>query len=321
MPSAPAPGVEPLSVTDYLQIRQLVSRYGYALDSGAPDGTGGDYAALFTADGEFHGPPATPGGPLFDAVGSDALGGLAVIPPGAATRRGPNYVSHFLTNHLIEPSPEGAVGKVGLLVLNFDPDGGPHTITMGGHYEDVYVRAGDGWRFKGRQFTRGWAEPGTSGHWVPALQPLAPSPIERPLAAGSSFDAMDYLEIATLVSNYGYGLDTGAEDGYMYADLFAPDAALFGRPRTRDERKALANNEPHGPQYTRHFLTNIVIEPTADGARGKQYLVVIDIGEDGAPSSMFLGGRYEDTYVETAEGWRFASRNLTRANAPPPDRP
>ena len=320
-PAASNREVAPLSATDYLEIRQLVSRYGYALDSGAVDGSGSDYAALFTADGEFHGPAATPGGPLFDAVGREQLASLAAIPPGTVTRRGANYVSHFLTNVLIEPSPEGAVGKVALLVLNFDPDGGSHSITMGGHYEDVYARTGDGWRFRSREFTRGWVEPGTASHWVPSLPPIAPSRVETPFSAGSSLDAMDYLDISTLVSNYGYGLDTGADDGYMYADLFTADAALFGRPRTRDERKALANGEPHGPAYTRHFLTNIVIDPTADGARGKQYLAVIDIGEDGAPSSIFLGGRYEDTYVETPDGWRFASRNLTRASAPPPDGP
>jgi hypothetical protein len=68
----------------------------------------------------------------------------------------------------------------------------------------------------------------------------------------------------------------------------------------------------------RHFLTNVVIEPTAEGASGKQYLAVIDIGENGKPSSIFLGGRYEDTYVKTPQGWRFKTRNLVREPAPPP---
>jgi hypothetical protein len=76
---------------------------------------------------------------------------------------------------------------------------------------------------------------------------------------------------------------------------------------------AKSRREPHGPQYTRHFLTNVLIEPSAEGATGMQYLAVIDVGEDGKPTSIFLGGRYEDVYVKTPEGWRFKSRNLVRA--------
>jgi len=36
---------------------------------------------------------------------------------------------------------------------------------------------------------------------------------------------------------------------------------------------------------------NHLIEPTADGAIGKQYVVVIEIGKDGKPSSTFLAGQ------------------------------
>ena len=68
--------------------------------------------------------------------------------------------------------------------------------------------------------------------------------------------------------------------------------------------------QPHSATYVRHYLTNHVIEGTADGARGKQYLVVIDIGENGAPSSIFLGGHYEDVYAKTPQGWRFKTRTF-----------
>ena len=50
-----------------------------------------------------------------------------------------------------------------------------------------------------------------------------------------------------------------------------------------------------------------MIEATPDGAAGKQYLVAVDIGEAGQPSSIFLGGHYEDVYAKTPEGWRLAS--------------
>jgi hypothetical protein len=43
---------------------------------------------------------------------------------------------------------------------------------------------------------------------------------------------------------------------------------------------------------------------------GRQYLVAVDIGENGQPSSIFLGGHYEDVYARTADGWRFRTRTF-----------
>jgi hypothetical protein len=131
---------------------------------------------------------------------------------------------------------------------------------------------------------------------------------------------MDYIEIRRLVTNYAYGLDTGADNGYLYADNFAP-GAVFGRTTGRENLANLARREPHGPDYVRHFLTNVVIEPSPEGAKGRQYLAVIDVGDNEKPTAFFLGGKYDDVYVKTPEGWKFKSRNLTRAKAAAPPAP
>jgi len=143
-----APKVTPLTAQDYLDIQALASRYAYGLDSGAENGTGSVYGSVFAADAEFHGPPATKGGQPFDAVGREALQKFAV--PG----RGTAYVRHFMADHLIEASPEGARGKVYLLVIDIGQDGKPTLVNMGGHYEDVYVKTAEGWRIKRRDFFR-----------------------------------------------------------------------------------------------------------------------------------------------------------------------
>jgi hypothetical protein len=52
--SKPAPA---LTATDYMQIRQLVARYAYALDTAGNNGY--DFADLFTPDGQFIDPNAT----------------------------------------------------------------------------------------------------------------------------------------------------------------------------------------------------------------------------------------------------------------------
>jgi hypothetical protein len=150
--ASPAPrgtaSVKALTAQDYIDIRALASRYAYGLDTGAESGTGSVYANVFAADAEFHGPPALPGGKPFDAKGREALRQFGI--PG----RGSAYVRHFMFNHLIEASPEGARGKVYLLVIDIAQNGKPTSVNMGGHYEDVYVRTPEGWRIKRRDFFR-----------------------------------------------------------------------------------------------------------------------------------------------------------------------
>ncbi|HEY1307252.1 MAG TPA: nuclear transport factor 2 family protein [Vicinamibacterales bacterium] len=138
----------------------------------------------------------------------------------------------------------------------------------------------------------------------------------------STLTPQDYLDIQQLVSSYPYGLDGNTDNGASYANLFAP-GAVFGRPRTegRDNLAALANREPHGANYVRHFITNHVIEPAPGGAVGKEYAVIIDIGENGNPGRIFLGGRYDDEYVKTPQGWKFKMRTFTPSRVDVPGTP
>ena len=140
-------------------------------------------------------------------------------------------------------------------------------------------------------------------------------------AANTTLTPQDYIDIQQLVSNYPYGLDGNTDNGATYASLFAP-GAVFGRPRTegRDNLAALANTQPRGANYVRHFITNHVIEPSPGGAIGREYAVIIDIGENGKPGGIALGGRYDDEYVKTPQGWKFKNRTFTpsRVDVPPP---
>jgi SnoaL-like protein len=140
--------------------------------------------------------------------------------------------------------------------------------------------------------------------------------------AGGSLTAADYIEIQQLVARYGYAVDTHADNGYAYADLFAADG-VFGKTQGREALAELARTtqkERGGPAYTRHFLTNVIVYPTPEGARGSQYLMALDVSEGGKPSSIVHGGRYDDVYVKTPAGWRFKSRQLhvAKIGVPPP---
>jgi hypothetical protein len=304
--SAPAPAaVTTLTALDYIEIEQLVYKYGYALDTGADNGFG--YADLYAADGTFTGTNQGPGGRTYQ--GREQLAALA-----RGGRRGPAFVSHWVTNVVIEPAAGGAIGRtyVGIFDIGNGGNGAKSRVDHGGLYNDVYVKTGAGWRFKSRTFYAS-----TSG--APVQPPPAAIAIPRPLAsaavpsaaAAGQLTADDYIAIQQLVARYPYALDQNPDNGASYADLFTADA-VFRQPRTegRENLAKLATSAPHGPRYTRHFIANHVIEATPDGAAGRQYLVAVDIGESGQPSSIFLGGHYEDVYARTPAGWRFKTRTF-----------
>src|ERR1700742_2272702 len=110
------PGVKALTPMDYIEIRQLVNRYAFALDTGSNNGY--DDADLFAADGEFMRPYAK---------GREQLAALARGP-----RLGPSNTVHYIMNHVIEPTPDGAIGKEYLLELNWDLTGGDQSGRGGG---------------------------------------------------------------------------------------------------------------------------------------------------------------------------------------------
>lgn len=132
--------------------------------------------------------------------------------------------------------------------------------------------------------------------------------------------ALDRIEIEQLAIRYAYGLDSTADNGYLYADVFTPDGEFVGRqvPLTQG-REALArvarSVRKGNPMYVRHFIANHVIHPSPEGATGTVYLMVVDV-EEGQPSSIYIGGHYKDVYVRTPDGWRIKRRDA-RAMGPP----
>jgi hypothetical protein len=310
--NAPAAGPT-LTALDYIEIQQLVYRYGWALDSGAENGYA--YADLYAAGGTFTGTNQGPSGRTYQ--GRDSLAALA-----RGGRRSPDFVSHYVANVVIEPSPGGAVGRtyVGIFDIGNGGNGAKSRLDHGGLYNDVYVKTEAGWRFKSRSYYESRSgdpvqpPPVLLGTPIPFSRVLAASP--APSQKGLSAD--DYIEIQQLVSRYPFALDEDSDNGASYASLFTADA-VFRQPRTegREALARLATTQPHGRRFVRHFITNHVIDATPEGASGREYLIVIDIGENGMPSTVFLGGHYEDTYAKTPQGWRFKTRTfISSASAP-----
>ena len=135
-----------------------------------------------------------------------------------------------------------------------------------------------------------------------------------------SLTAADYLEIQQLVARYAYAVDMHGGDGSAYAALFTEGATFGTQAKGRAQLADLAaktSQDRSGPAYTRHFVTNVVIKPSPDGASGRSYLAAIDVGENGKPSTIAHGGYYGDVYVKTPDGWRIKSRTYTRSEIGP----
>ena len=142
--------------------------------------------------------------------------------------------------------------------------------------------------------------------------------------------ALDYYEIQQLANKYGLYIDTCSNNGYDYADLYTADGVFVDnfteegfrqkgltRAKGREQLAAAAGGGSLGCKNVgwkdwSHLTVNHAIEPSAQGATGKVWSVVI--GEKGPRDIQRFGG-YEDVYVKTAAGWRIAKRTHVRTKA------
>ena len=150
-------------------------------------------------------------------------------------------------------------------------------------------------------------------------------------AQGGELTALDYQEITQLINRYAYGIDTCANNGYDYANVFTADGVFIDRnsdagfaaggrvlAQGRDALAALVGGGTRGCATKlvwtdwSHLMLNHEITATPEGATGRVYLV--QLGMDG-PGSVARHGGYEDVYVRTAEGWRIRSRTHVRNKA------
>jgi hypothetical protein len=133
-----------LSAEDYIEIRQLYSRYVHYRMSNNPD----LFGSIWTEDAEFYSAPnAKPQRGRKQIVDS----AMKTFSTGFFELRRP-----YAMNELIDPSPEGAVGTSYFVMMKSPPnEGEPTAAESVGLYNDVFVKTPQGWKFKSRKYTRG----------------------------------------------------------------------------------------------------------------------------------------------------------------------
>ena len=121
----------------------------------------------------------------------------------------------------------------------------------------------------------------------------------------------DQLDIQQLYARYNHAIDFG--DAAGWAACFTPDGVFEsgpGAPKIGSEAlTGFATAFAARMQgKARHWNTNIVLEDTASGARGKCYLMLLSMAEK--PATAAVTAVYHDELVKTADGWKFSSRKV-----------
>ena len=119
----------------------------------------------------------------------------------------------------------------------------------------------------------------------------------------------DNLDIQQLYARYAHAADT--RNAEAWAGCFSQDGVFdaFGNQVQGREKLTAMMQEPARGAAGRHWISNLVVEPTPYGASGTAYFSFLAVANQ--PVGMPLTGMYNDELERTPEGWRFRKRLFT----------
>jgi 3-phenylpropionate/cinnamic acid dioxygenase small subunit len=150
----------------------------------------------------------------------------------------------------------------------------------------------------------------------------AATPREGVIGEGyKSVSLSDRAEIMDLIYGYSHTVDAGDLDGFV--SLFTEDCRWIAKlPQGTillDSRAKLREHIAKRLQYfadngiqTRHLQMNTILTRIGyDRVQGVTYLTLLGQVKGEATPRLFSTGIYNDEFVQTEEGWRFAVREAT----------
>jgi len=136
-----------------------------------------------------------------------------------------------------------------------------------------------------------------------------------PALADTPDQAIVEAAIGSLVARYAKHAD--ALDAPGIVSLFAADGTLIVAGNAYQGHEAIsgwmAKVAGSVTFRGRHIVSNLVIEWRAadpDAATATADMIFVARTEAGAPLGIIAAARYEDRFVRSAEGWRFAQREI-----------
>ena len=126
-------------------------------------------------------------------------------------------------------------------------------------------------------------------------------------AQSTTLSRNDHTEIHELFARYAHAMDSSNQDALL--GVFTEDGVFtIDGVRTWNGRTEIASilaAPPRERPKVTHFFSNILVEPTADGAKASHYVILIDLQKNSAVTG---GGYCDHTLVRTEEGWRMKTR-------------
>lgn len=123
-------------------------------------------------------------------------------------------------------------------------------------------------------------------------------------------------EITDLFAKYAWAVDTGDID--LLLSIFTPDGAVLDEVfepasnyRGHDEIRRFGERFRDDTFFPgrQHHVTQTLYEPHGEGWRTKSFVLSSDCDGD-PPYILAFAGWYDDIFVETPDGWRFAQRAI-----------
>ena len=142
-------------------------------------------------------------------------------------------------------------------------------------------------------------------------------PVTNPTAS-VVLDEGDRTAILELIANYGYMWDGKDADGW--SNLFTEDGTwelynhgeLAVRGQTPSELRRMSAENFAGRvadvQTRHHHNSTVFVEGGADQARTKSLCLVTHQRADEVAPRLVFSVAYDDTFLKTASGWKFARR-------------
>ncbi len=131
----------------------------------------------------------------------------------------------------------------------------------------------------------------------------------------AKFTLEDYYEIQNLYYTYAHSIDAGQGERFAstwiesgeFTHGYGPGQGGADRAPAKGTAALTRVGSTGG---TRHFVANLIITPTPEGAKGSCYLLLYSART--VPPSFTETAIYDDTLVKTPQGWKFKKRVVWR---------
>ena len=286
---------------DYFEIKTLLTRYNLGWDNAASSDSGRLTTLSFTPDS------------IFEGLGRATRLGHEGLIAQAMEHAQTGGLHHWDTTPWLDLEDGAVAGFNYVLLTTVSPSGSPVAIRTGGTLAHRFVRTDEGWLITFRRNEGNtapevaWPEPGFG---LVGAEVVAETGTQG--NRDGQLSAVDFIQIEQLYHHIAVAFDSARDRGAAFARGFTADGVMTQAGTTVTGLRALEELAAANPTGLRTWLSNLVLEPTTDGATGRVYVLVK--GPD-AEVPVADVGTFEDELVRAGDGWQF-KRRVYRSEIP-----